>query len=221
MFSFVNPEDDSVTTAQISRVVIDLADGTANVEYQQGRLKGGQFVPLGSAFVHYAQPVIVRDAAGVVMDEAWLENRLAAVSVPETLAEVKANAISSVKLIRKQTLDLFQKDSPGVARIYLANYDAATRFQAGDSTPMATGQTPEAYLAGLGAPMGMSAAQFAAYIIGENTRLGAPGQTPPSAYDVEAQYINAQVQVSSALDAGAVSAALESFRAFCAPVTGQ
>lgn len=135
-------------------------------------------------------------------------------------AAAKAKGITTIKETRKSTLDRYQKYSTGIARTYLDNLFAAQKFLAADTSLMATGQTPEQYLSLLGVEIGMTAAQFANYIISENLRLTAPNQTIPSAYDVEREYLKAQVAAQSALTAEAVQAIVAGYIAFCQPVSG-
>lgn len=146
---------------------------------------------------------------------------LGAYPVPElSLTATKTQAISDVKAMRKQTLDLYQKRSTGISRIYLDNITAATRLMNSDATVMSTGQTPTDYLAGLGSQIGMNATQFAIYVINENLRLGAPGQVIPSAYDIEKHYLLSSTQISLATSIDVVHAVVATYKAYCNPVTG-
>lgn len=138
-----------------------------------------------------------------------------------TLAEAKTNAVTTIKQTRINTLDLYPKRSVGVSMIYAANVSAAIRFQNNDTTILPTGQTPEVYLGTLGVELGMTAAQFAAYIISENLRLGAEGQTPPSACDVECHYLRASVAAQAAATVEAVQTIVDDYISFCSTVTGQ
>jgi hypothetical protein len=161
-------------------------------------------------------------AAATTVDQVTaITPSLGAYSAPAlTLAQAQVDAIIKVKGIRGNTLSLFQKKSPGVTAVYANNIDAAIQFTNNDATLMPTGQTPTAYLTGMGAHMGMTAAQFAAYIIGENIRLGAPNQTPPSAYDVECQYIASSVGIQYATTIAAVNTIVSAYQTYVAPVTG-
>jgi hypothetical protein len=105
--------------------------------------------------------------------------------------------------------------------IYATNVLAAIRYQNSDATILPTGQTPEAYLTTLGAEIGMTGAQFGAYIISENVRLGSEGQTPPSACDVECHYLRAPVEIQAALTVEAAQAIVDDYITFCSAVTGQ
>jgi len=89
-------------------------------------------------------------------------------SRPIDLATLKASALERIKTTRQNTLDQFTK-SAGVAAVYDENLLAAQRFTATDVTPMRGGQTPEQYLLAMGSKLGMTAPQFAAYVITENS----------------------------------------------------
>lgn len=142
---------------------------------------------------------------------------------PKTLAEVKADGITTIKDIRRMTLDLFAKNSPGIPMIYRTNLTAAVRYKSSDATVIPeNGQTPEEYLSVLGSKFGFqSATQFADYIIAENIRLGAPNTTIPSAYDVECQYGTSMTAVQAALTAEAVQTIIGDYATYCQPVNGQ
>ena len=65
--------------------------------------------------------------------------------------------------------------------VYSENYLASVAYLAGNgaTTVMKDGHTASDYLTGFGARLGMTAGQFAAYIVGETRRVG------PTAYEVE------------------------------------
>jgi hypothetical protein len=120
-------------------------------------------------------------------------------------AEVAADFAVRVDNFRRTTLDKFQRRSVGVSRVYAENLRATDLFLAGNgSDPMPTGDTVEEYLATLGAPLGMTAAQFAAYIRSENERL------TPNAMEVERLYL----VVKAALLSGSVPAVMATWYAF-------
>jgi hypothetical protein len=97
---------------------------------------------------------------------------------------LREDIIVQIKDIRAAALERAAKGA-GVLAVYSENYSAATAMLAGagDSTIMKDGQTAANYLAGFGARLGMTAAQFATYIIRENRRIG------PEAYQVEDEYL--------------------------------
>lgn len=135
---------------------------------------------------------------------------------PAFVAWQRNAAVAEIKLIRSTTEDRFPKNSPGVLAVYDVNYEASVRFQAGDITPLRTGETPAAYLTLLGAEMvpPMTNAEFAAYIIAENVRVG------PTATNVEQMYLRYLGQVYTRPIAE-VNGIVEAYRVFCAPVSGQ
>jgi hypothetical protein len=99
------------------------------------------------------------------------------------LGIAKVNALSEIKDIRKQGLDKAAL-SAGILAIYNTNYEAAVEYLADrPTTLMKNGMTAEAYLAGFGTKLNMTARQFATYIVAENLRVG------PTVYDIEAYYL--------------------------------
>lgn len=136
------------------------------------------------------------------------------------MPEVKAICIQKVKDTRRVTHDLFEKQSPGISRVYLDNINAARKFTNGDTSLESTGLTPEQYLTGLGSEIGMTATQFAAYIISENARLAAPNQTPPSVYDVELNYLKSSTQITMATTSDQVISVVNTYQTLCSTVTG-
>lgn len=97
---------------------------------------------------------------------------------------LRAKILTDIQEIRAQALEKATKNS-GVAAIYEENYQAAVAVDAGagDITEMKDGKTATQYMSGFGARLGMTAAQFAAYIIAENKRVG------PTLYLVENEYL--------------------------------
>lgn len=106
---------------------------------------------------------------------------------PEVAAYINGRLDQS----RRDTLDKFQKRSVGVSRVYAENLRVAELLIAGNNAVLPTGVTPEQYLTALGTPIGMNAAQFAAYILAENQRL------TPSALEVEKRYLQAKASLKS------------------------
>lgn len=118
--------------------------------------------------------LLLDDPAGTATDSAVLS------AFPGLRTKVTAD----IQDIRAQALEKSTKNS-GVSAIYDENYQASVAFTAGtgSTTLMRNGMTATAYLTGFGARLGMTAAQFAAYIIAENKRVG------PTAYQVEDEYL--------------------------------
>ena len=128
---------------------------------------------------------------------------------------LRQNAVAEIKQIRGETHDKFTKRSSGVSVVYALNYEAAVRFQAADSTPLRTGMPAEQHLAAFGAEMypPKTSAEFAAYIIAENLRLG------PSDVEVEQLYIRAMY--AAWIDpVDQLPAIVDGYRDFCAGVHG-
>lgn len=117
---------------------------------------------------------VYEDPAGTATDTQIL------VACPD----LKMQIISQIKDIRATALEKATKNS-GVYAVYDENYQAAIAYDAGDGdiTLMRGGQTATQYLAGFGARLGMTAAQFAAYIINENKKVG------PTQYHIEDEYL--------------------------------
>lgn len=98
--------------------------------------------------------------------------------------QLKSQVVDEIKDIRAIALEKATRNS-GVYAVYDENYQASIAYEAGDGdiTYMRSGQTATQYLAGFGARLGMTAAQFAAYIIAENHRVG------PTQYSIEDEYL--------------------------------
>jgi hypothetical protein len=134
------------------------------------------------------------------------------------LSIVKTLAIRDIKELRRQGLDLSAVSS-GILAIYMANYEASVNLLEGNgSYTIKNGMTSEVYLTGFGANLGMSAIQFANYIVSENHRVG------PSAYAIEKRYLALCYAGEAAAGitpinylptVTAVLTAVEDFRAFC------
>lgn len=129
------------------------------------------------------------------------------------LTKANANCISKVKGLRKAALDSFVKVSPGISRIYSENYFASTEFQAGrTTTPMVDGSTVAQYLGLLGSRIGMTATQFAAYIINENR--GTVGLAI-KAKDIEDEYLRLVYTAMPAMTGAQAVQAVTDYTAFC------
>lgn len=117
---------------------------------------------------------VFTDNAGIASD----------VAVLAACPELRADIIAEVQNIRATALEKATKNS-GVYAVYDENYQASVAYVEGkgDLTEMRNGMTATQYLTGFGARLGMTAAQFAAYIIAENKRIG------PTAYQVEDEYL--------------------------------
>lgn len=134
------------------------------------------------------------------------------------LAVVKGQAIIEIKDIRRQGLDKATISS-GVLAIYNTNYEAAVDFLNGNpDNPLKNGMTPVEYLTGFGARLGMSATQFANYIVAENLRVG------PTVYDIEHRYLalayggdaaNGIVPINYLPSEAAVQQSVANFKTYC------
>ena len=134
------------------------------------------------------------------------------------LAIVKEQSLIEVKDIRRQGLDK-AAISAGIYAIYQTNYDAAVDYLNGSpDSIMKNGMTPEAYLAGFGAKLNMTATQFANYIIAENLRVG------PALYDIEKRYLaltyagdlaNGIVPINYLTTETAILQAVINFKTYC------
>jgi hypothetical protein len=114
-----------------------------------------------------------------------------------------------IKYIRSSSLEKFTKNS-GVSAVYSVNYEAAIKG-AGDNTYiLPSGETPNQRLTTLGQYVGMTAAQFAAYIIAENR-----GDYPSSAAgkkmaNIEQEYMRIYYSLPLITDV-----IVDTFKAFC------
>jgi hypothetical protein len=134
------------------------------------------------------------------------------------LALVKEQALIDIKTLRQQGLDKAALSS-GVLAVYNTNYEAATNFLAGNGSLLVkNGMTSIDYLSGFGANLGMTATQFANYIVSENYRVG------PTAYSIEKRYLaltyagdlsEGVYPVSILTTVDAVVAAVDAYRIFC------
>lgn len=117
---------------------------------------------------------VFTDSAGITTDSEILA----------ACPNLRAKILAEIQTIRAQALELSTHNS-GVAAVYEENYQAAVAVDAGegDRVEMKNGKTASQYLAGFGARLGMSAPQFAAYVIAENKRVG------PTLYQVEDEYL--------------------------------
>lgn len=143
---------------------------------------------------------LFEDAAGTAID----------VEIFTACPYLKVSIIDQVKQIRAQALDKIAKCA-GVLALYDENYKAACAFDEGFSGEiMKDGKTAVEYLTGLGSRLGMTAQQFAAYIISENRRVN------PTAYAVEQEYLRLAYAVIPALTkvADVLSTPAE-YRRFC------
>jgi hypothetical protein len=86
-----------------------------------------------------------------------------------------------VKQIRASTLETFPKNS-GIDNVYVLNYQAATLGAVDNTTILRNGKTPAVHLADFGTPLGMTAEQFATYVLAENLAAGAKMTEIESAY---------------------------------------
>lgn len=125
--------------------------------------------------------------------------------------QLKTNLIGEIKEIRAMALELATKNS-GVSAIYDENYQASLAVSSGfgDTSIQRNGMTATQYLTGFGSRLGMTAAQFATYIIAENRRIG------PTSYQVEDEYLRlAYRAIPQETDADILFAYPGSFRRFC------
>lgn len=92
-------------------------------------------------------------------------------SAEAVAAKEQAKLKSQIKEIRATALETFPKNS-GIDNVYVLNFQAATLGAADTTTILRNGKTPASHLGDFGAPLGMTAAQFGAYILTENLSAG-------------------------------------------------
>ena len=78
---------------------------------------------------------------------------------------------AQIKGIRATALEWFTKNA-GVSEVYAQNFQAATLGASDTTTVLRNGKTPAQHLGDFGARLGMTAAQFGAYILSENLLAG-------------------------------------------------
>lgn len=136
-----------------------------------------------------------------------------AVQIFTACPNLKNEIIAQVKSLRQDALAATVKNA-GVLAVYDENYKAAVACieNTGDTTVMKDGQSATLYLTGFGAQFGMTSAQFAAYIIGENRRVN------PPAYQIEQEYLRlCYAFIPTCQDVALVLAAPADFGRFCGP----
>lgn len=136
------------------------------------------------------------------------------VNTPRDLADLRKSAVAEVKRMRQSALDTFPK-SAGVAEVYAENLRAAQAVAAGNggTTTMRDGSTAAAYLATMAAGMGITVAQFSAYVIAENTAAAV------KAREIEAEYIRVAYTYIPACTFEQVQTVAQEFSTFCAART--
>ena len=143
--------------------------------------------------------------------EVWKDSAGTATG-PQVLAvcDVRGQVAAQVQAIRQTALNAAAK-SVGVLAVYDENYAAATAYLAGNTTAITkSGLTVSDYLQGFGERLGMTAQQFAQYIVSQNRQVG------PAAYDIEAEYLRLTYTViPSATDIDALLAIPDAYRRFC------
>lgn len=128
------------------------------------------------------------NGSGVVYFTYWNETKLGSCPTIETieakaLAVFKSKALATVKLIRQKGLDAVAL-SAGILAVYQTNYDASIDYLNGEpNAEIKIGVSCEEYLSEFGARLGMTATQFANYIVSENIRMG------PNMRQVESRYL--------------------------------
>lgn len=126
------------------------------------------------------------------------------------IADLKAAALSQIKEIRRQTLDRFVR-SAGVQAVYDQNLAAAKAFTASDiAFRTRDGRTAEDYLVTIGAATGMSAEQFADFVIAENTLAA------QRCVEVESEYVRVGYDVIANATFESIQTAVSDYQSFCA-----
>lgn len=133
---------------------------------------------------------------------------------PKDLADLRQTAIADVKRLRQSALDTFPR-STGVSEVYAENLRAAQALTSGGgaTTIMRDGSTAEAYLGAMAAGMGITAAQFAAYVLAENTAAAV------KAREIEAEYVRLAYTFIPGCSFEQVQLVADGFRDFCAART--
>lgn len=133
---------------------------------------------------------------------------------PKDLADLRQTAVAEVKRLRQAALDHFPR-STGVSEVYAENLRAAQALTAGAgaTTIMRDGTTAEAYLGAMAAGMGISAAQFAGYVLAENTAAAV------KAREIEAEYVRLAYTFIPGCSFEEVQLVADGFREFCAART--
>lgn len=134
---------------------------------------------------------------------------------PPTSAELKATAKALVKSIRNAALAKFVANA-GVAGVYDVNYDAAVAYDANNTTlVLRNGKTSGGHCTEFGALLGMTAAQFATYIIAENRQTSPTKRCAVLMHEIEGEYLRLYYSAIDAMLDAAVIAAPAAYQAFC------
>jgi hypothetical protein len=149
----------------------------------------------------------------VLVGDVFINNKIIRTyeSTPIEFNKCVTRILTRSNDLRESTLNKFQKKSVGISVIYSSNIDIARRYISGDVSPVITGETPVEYLTNMGSLIGLSATQFANYIISESTRLG------DSAATVEKKYLSVKAAATTG-NVEILSTAWYDFYDFCKTV---
>lgn len=129
-------------------------------------------------------------------------------------AEIKDKHRQKIKEIRKSMLEKFTQNS-GVLAVYDLNYEAATLGALDTVTVLRNGKTPAQHLGDYGSQIGMTASQFADYIIAENR-----GTTPNAAAavkmsEIEKEYLRLYYTYYQTATTEEMEQAIADYQTFC------
>ena len=152
------------------------------------------------------------------LDDGSQEQRMASTLSADELAAVEAADLPSlieikvqIKSIRENSLRKFTKNS-GVSKVYDINYDAAVLGASDNTTILRNGKTPYQHLYDFGLEIGMTAEQFATYIIDENrvTTAVAVKMT-----EIEKEYLRLYYSVVDTALQSELPALVSGFQSYC------
>lgn len=167
------------------------------------------FVPASPVPAYHragATSYVVDDVAGTVTESV--------VATELTIEEVLPGLKEKIKNIRAAALEKFTKNS-GIATVYDLNYQAALLGDQDTTTTLRNSKTPHQHLTDFGQYVGMTGAQFAAYIIAENSGpTGAAAGVKMS--EIEQEYLRLYYTVAgTATVVAELDAAVSAYQAYC------
>lgn len=129
--------------------------------------------------------------------------------------DVKATAKASIKAIRNAALAKFVANA-GVGGVYDVNYEAAVAHDAGNTTLLLrNGKTSGEHCTELGTLLGMTAAQFATYIIAENRQVTPTKRCAVLMHEIEVEYLRLYYSAVAAMTDLNAIAAPAAYQTFC------
>lgn len=127
----------------------------------------------------------------------------------------RTGILAQIKSIRNIALAKFVANA-GVGGVYDVNYEAAIAYDAGNTTlVLRNGKTSGTHCTEFGTLLGMTAAQFAAYIIAENRQTTPTKRCAVLMHEIEGEYLRLYCSAIAAMTDADAIAAPAAYQAFC------